>query len=195
MGIISTALMGLFVLSGLSGSPAFALASTTPSATYIENVGFTVGMTGYNAVPEQTDGDPFMTASGAYSNPEVVAARSQDLADTLPFGTVISVTPPENESSECGASLVDDDIGLRVIADSMHYRKREQIDILLSTEKTVRAHGKHVNPAVALGVCKGVVIHVVGMIDIRHMPKNQEELRAQVGYLPKAEAQSLAVSK
>ncbi|MCE9541073.1 hypothetical protein K8R03_00765 [Candidatus Kaiserbacteria bacterium] len=195
MGIISTALMGLFVLSGLSGSPAFAMATTTPSVTYIENVGFTVGMTGYNAVPEQTDGDPYTTASGAYSNPEIVAARSQDLADTLPFGTVISVTPPENESPECGASLVDDDIGLRVIADSMHYRKREQIDILLPAEKTVRANGKHVNPAVALGVCEGVVIHVVGMIDIHHMPKNQEELRARVGYLPKADVQSLAVSK
>ena len=95
----------------------------------------------------------------------------------------------------CGAACADDDFGLRVIADSMHYRKREQIDILLPTGKTVRAGGKQVNPAVALGVCKDVVIRVVGSIDIRHMPKTQAELREKMGYLQKAAPQKLAVYK
>ena len=82
--LLLTALMGFLLLSGaMSAMPAHASAPTLPD--------YPVTVTAYNAVPEQTDSDPFTTASGAYSNPEVVAARSQDLADKLPFGTIIEL--------------------------------------------------------------------------------------------------------
>jgi len=137
-------------------------------------------MTAYNALPEQTDSNPDITASGAFSDPDIIAARSRDLADELPFGTVISVTAASS-SVNCGLPLVRDMIGLRVIADSMHPRKRNQIDILFDHTETVKVGGKRTNPARALGVCKGVQIEVVGYIDPRHMPKNQLELKIALG--------------
>lgn len=179
--------MGLLIMSN-AGASSLAMEPVLPT--------YTVSMTGYNAVPEQTDGDPHTTASGAFSDPDVVAARSVDLADELPFGTVIEIdTDSATSSPNCGLSVVDKHMGLRVIADSMHPRKRNQIDILLPNEKTVRAAGKVVNPAVALGVCKGVTIKVVGKIDIKNMPKNQTELRLAVGALEKAPEQTLAIKK
>lgn len=138
---------------------------------------FLVKLTSYNAVPEQTDGNPHVTASGAHSNPEVVAARSIDLKSTLPFGTVIEVTRVAEDTENCHLSKVEDQIGYRVIADSMHSRKRNQIDILLDATNTVEVLGKQVNPSLALGMCSGVSVKVVGKIDIKEIPSTQEELR------------------
>src|SRR5262245_5115403 len=81
MPTITTALIGLFLLPGSAVTqaafPALALESAK-GETYETH---TVLMTGYNAVPGQTDGDPHTTASGARSNPEIIAARSRDLAE------------------------------------------------------------------------------------------------------------------
>lgn len=155
--------------------PKFALASAEEAKT------FTVKLTSYNAVPEQTDGDPMTTASGAYSNPEVIAARSVDLKTDLPWGTVIKVTRDGEDSENCRFNGVSHLIGYRVIGDSMHSRKREQIDILLDQNDTVPVHGKEINPALALGMCSGVTIQVVGHIEsVKDIPATQEELVAMV---------------
>lgn len=151
---------------------------------------YSVSLTGYNAVPEQTDDSPEWTASGAYSNPDMVAARSVDLKEELPFGTVIEFVIADNASkAPCGLSSVEHLVGYRVVADSMHPRKRNQIDILFDANDTVRIGKKEVNPAVVLGVCKNIEIRVVGKIDVRHIPKTQTELIAQIN------SGSLAVSK
>lgn len=172
------------------------MASTQPVMVPVELPSYTVSMTGYNAVPEQTDSDPFTTASGAYSNPEVVAARSVDLRENLPFGTVIEIVALNDSGNpNCGLEVVEEHLGLRVIADSMHPRKRNQIDILLPTERTIFANSRWVNPAVALGVCKSVEIRVVGKIEIRNIPKSQQELRLAIGVLEKATPQNLAIKK
>ena len=136
-------------------------------------------MTGYNAVPDQTDADPTTTASGAYSNPQVVAARSRDLADQLPFGTVIAIEPVDATSTNCGADLVGGQIGLRVVADTMNARMHNKIDVLFGTNDTVTVGGKDTNAAVALGVCQ-VQVKVIGKIDIKDMPRNQAELQKVV---------------
>lgn len=144
---------------------------------------YSVSMTGYNAVPEQTDGNPLITASGVFSDPDVVAARSRDLADELPFGTVIEIVSGQDElGSSCGLSVIEPMVGLRVIADSMHSRKHQQIDILFHADTAGSKDNKRINPARTLGVCKDVKIRVVGMIDIAHMPKTQAELAAAVGH-------------
>jgi 3D (Asp-Asp-Asp) domain-containing protein len=173
--LITTALIGLFALSG-GGVQAFAQTTTAHNPTY------TVSMTAYNAVPEQTDSSPETTASGAYSNPEIVAARSQDLADELPYGTVIQIGAATS-SPNCGLSLVGGDIGLRVVADSMHSRMQNKVDVLFAHKKT----------ALELGICKDVQITVVGQVDIKHMPKTQAELQAQLAVVQKADAQPLAI--
>ena len=171
MNFLTTALLGLFLLSNI---PA---ASFTPTP---ELPAYTVAMTGYNAVPEQTDNDPGITASGARSNPDIIAARSVDLADELPYGTVIAILPSATTSTKCGISTVSDQIGYRVVADSMHSRKRNQIDVMFDTEDTVRIGGKQTNPALAFGVCSDVEVTIVGKVDISHMPRNQAELKRVV---------------
>lgn len=193
-GIVSTALMGFLVAS----SAPWAMPTAIQTADAIEPTypTYTVSMTGYNAVPAQTDGDPYTTASGAYSNPEVMAARSVDLKDELPFGTVIEiVTTSASTSPNCGIGVVEDHIGYRVVGDSMHSRKRNQIDLLFINDKVVRAAGRIVNPAVAFGVCKNVEIRVVGKVDIKKIPKTQKELKLAIETLPKADEQVLAIKK
>jgi len=174
--ILSKALIGLFALSGSTGTlanaaPAAVQAPVEPTPT----ASYSVSMTAYNAVPGQTDSDPTTTASGAYSNPEIVAARSQDLASELPYGTVIRVEAATT-TPNCGYNAVASQVGYRVIADAMNARMKNRIDILLDQDQTVAVGGKQLNPSRALGLCKGVSISVVGHIDVNDMPKSQDEL-------------------
>lgn len=137
---------------------------------------YTVKLTGYNAVPEQTNEDPFTTASGLYSNTEIIVAKSRDL--DLPFGTVIQIhTENRKLTGGCGVEVVSDLIGYRVIGDVTHARKSMQIDVLLDHTKPVPLNGKLLNPSIILGVCDGVEIEVVGKIhDLKNVPKTQKEL-------------------
>ncbi len=139
---------------------------------------YQVTMTAYNAVPGQTDFDPTTTASGMTSNPEVVAARSRDLASELPFGTVILLERSGKDTPSCRFSEVDHLIGYRIIADTMHQRWTDKIDIQFDQTDTVKVNGRELNPAVALGVCSGVTATVVGHVDMKHAPTTQEELAA-----------------
>lgn len=163
--------MGFFAFSGaITAMPAHASAPVVPAEP-----SYSVAMTGYNAVPAQTDGDPFTTASGAFSNPEVVAARSQDLAKELPFGTIIAVDGPASAQNDCGFGVVGETIGYRVIADTMNKKFTDRVDVLFPTAAT-RAQ----NRAVVLGVCDSVSVRVVGHVDIKDIPKTQAELVALV---------------
>lgn len=189
--IFSTALIGLFALSSMTGN-SFASAANAPVPVEVPT--YSVAMTGYNAVPGQTDSDPDTTASGAFSNPDIIAARSRDLAEELPFGTVIEIVTATS-SPNCGLSLVGEQIGLRVIGDTMNARMRNKVDILFDMADTVRAGGKEMNPAIVLGTCKDVHIRVVGKVDIKDIPKTQAQLRLAIGSLPKAEPQPLAIFK
>lgn len=174
---IVTALMGFFILSG-APQQEWAQAAAM-SATPIVLPSYQVTVTGYNAVPGQTDDTPFETSIGAYTNPDIVAARSSDLADELPYGTVIAFEPVEG-SPDCGFPVVEDYIGLRVISDAMNARMRNKIDILFSIHDNVTVGGRERNAARAFGICKSVNIYVVGKIDTKHMPESQEELIAML---------------
>ena len=167
------ALMGFFLLSGALGVlPAHAVAPTAP---ILPN--HTVTLTAYNAVAAQTDSDPLVTASGAYSNPEIVAARSRDLADKLPFGTIIEIDGSSASQNACGYGIVAPIIGYRVIADTMSARYTDRIDILFSTESNYTLKdGKVKNAGMVLGICDGVTIRVVGYVAIHKIPKTQIEL-------------------
>lgn len=193
MQFYALAVMAIFFLPASVGAPAHAQVTTASAvATAAEDEpspakvalakeathSYTVSMTAYNAVPAQTDGDPHITASGAWTNPEVVAARSQDFGEELPFGTVIKVERAAADSPRCQFGKVEHLIGYRVIADTMHSRWTNKIDILLDQTDTVAVEGHQVNPGRAFGVCNGVTITVVGHIDINDMPATQEELRA-----------------
>lgn len=138
---------------------------------------YSVTLTSYNAVPGQTDGTPDHTAIGVYSNPEVIAARSSDLAKKLPYGTIIAVDGPDSTGgATCGYSSVQHLIGYRVIGDAMNARMHNKVDILLDQSDKVTLGGRTLNPAIALGACTGVTIRVVGYVDPLHMPQTQADL-------------------
>lgn len=151
-----------------------------------------VTVTAYNAVPGQTDDTPLETASGAYSNPEVVAARSGNLAEAMPFGTIIELDGSTISSGgTCGFKAVSSRIGYRVIADTMSARYSDRIDVLFDAEADhERADGSTMNAANVLGVCKGVTARVVGHVDINRIPKTQAGLAALV---EKGSSETLAV--
>jgi 3D (Asp-Asp-Asp) domain-containing protein len=177
---LAIALTGFFVWSGMvatSTTPTMPVQLTIPAEA--RGASRTVKLTAYNAVPEQTDGDPFTTASGAYSNPEVVAARSRDLGAELPFGTIIALENP-TKSNSCGFGTVQHLIGYRVVADTMHERMQNKIDVLFNADDKVMigVNGqpkKATNPARALGICN-VEMRVVGKINIKDIPETQAEL-------------------
>ncbi|PIR83313.1 hypothetical protein COU19_01090 [Candidatus Kaiserbacteria bacterium CG10_big_fil_rev_8_21_14_0_10_56_12] len=171
--------MGFLLLSG-GGIAAPARAEAQAPLV----VSYQVAMTAYNAVPNQTDGDPSTTASGAVSNPEVVAARSRDLSEELPFGTIIEIDGPDSKQNNCGFNVVSPILGYRVIADTMNARFTNRVDVLFSTKANYRmSDGRLVNASTILGVCHGVTIRVVGHLDptqMRHLPKTQAELASIV---------------
>ncbi len=170
--------MGFFFFPGAGTALPMPASAPVPSAVQA----YAVTLTGYNAVPAQTDGDPLITASGAYSNPEVVAARSRDLAKELPFGTIIEIRGPSSPEHSCGYGIVAPVIGYRVIADTMNARYTDRIDILFNTKSDyVLADGSVKNAATVLGVCSGASIRVVGHISLAHpdnLPKTQADLAA-----------------
>ncbi len=182
MPILGT-LMGFSLLFGaaplsLGNAVAPQLAPATP--------GYTVTLTAYNAVPAQTDDNPLETASGMFSNPEIVAARSQNLAAKLPFGTIIELDGSNITSADtCGYSIVAPLIGYRIIADTMNARYTDRIDVLFGTKADYATAGGHkLNAANVLGICKGVTFRVVGHVainDMKHLPKTQSELAALLG--------------
>lgn len=173
---ILPALMGFLLFSGtLVTSPAQADMPVAPKGPTLE-----VAMTAYNAVPEQTDSDPTITASGAYSNPEIVAARSRDLKEELPFGTVIEIVGPANAQHSCGYDVVSPILGYRVIADTMHQRFTNRVDVLFGNDANyIMRNGSTLNASRIFGICDGVTIRVVGQLDPKKMhklPKTQAEL-------------------
>ena len=188
--IAVVALMSFLFLPGSAGAPALAETISAPIA--VAGVAeepskrlatskevartYQVSMTAYNAVPGQTDANPFVTASGMASNIEVVAARSRDMAAELPFGTVIRIERSTKDTPSCRFSEVEHQIGYRIIADTMHQRWVHKIDVQLDQDDTVVVDGRVVNPALALGVCGGVTITVVGTVDMKNPPTTQAEL-------------------
>ncbi len=138
---------------------------------------YTVSLTAYNAVAAQTDANPGVTASGALSNPEVVAARSHDLAGSLPFGTVIALERTAKDTSRCQYDKVSHLIGYRVIADMTNARFSDRVDIEFPIDTTVSVPGMgSVSAARALGVCDQVTLRVVGKVDVKNIPQTQAEL-------------------
>lgn len=198
--LILTAFIGVLFLPGSVTAPARVEASAPTTASTVDEPSptsaalaapagkklatiqepatssYTVKLTAYNAVPEQTDSDPSTTASGVPSNPEVIAARSHDLAAGLPFGTVIAIYGPGKDTPSCNYNKVAHLIGYRVIADTTNARFTKRIDIELDAADKVIVDGRSINPGIALGVCSGVTVKVVGHLPLARIPTTQAGL-------------------
>ena len=173
------ALMGFSLFLGVASFPT----GNAVAPAIVATPGHSVTLTAYNAVAGQTDSTPLETASGAFSNPEVVAARSQNLRDELPFGTIIELDGSTVSSGNtCGFDVVAPIIGYRVITDSMNARYSDRIDVLIDTKANfVQTNGREVNAANVLGICKGVTIRVVGHVAVKDIPSTQAGLAKLVG--------------
>lgn len=191
---ITTALAGLLLLSNSSLADATSTSWTkvapAEEPTYKT---LTVLMSGYNALPGQTDDTPDITASGTKPVPGVTAARSQDLAGELPYGTVIEIvhTDVALSGKGCGLSVLDGVDGYRVITDAMHPRKTNQIDLVFSATRTVQHGGRDLNRAQVFGLCDGMEIRIVGSVELKNLPQSQSELKLAVA----KSRSSLAVDK
>ncbi len=191
MDLASTTLTGLFVWSSVATSsvltpPDAVVTPAEPIAPIgvIAEKSAIVAITGYNAVPEQTDSDPFTTAWGIYSNPEVVAAVSHDLRTKFPFGTVVVLEAENPSGKHCGYDKVKHFIGYRVIADSMNARHTQRMDILFDVNADVAygtgAKAKQINAAKVLASCGNITARAVGKVGIKDIPKTQAELAMRV---------------
>ena len=176
--LLNIALMGVFTLSGVLGATTSAVETHIYESPKVLAEISSLRLTGYNAVIEQTNEDPMTTASGARSNHETIIARSRDMADILPYGTIVSLSYGGGGDS-CGFQKVEHLVGYRVVADTMHKRKTRQVDVLFGTEDVVRLKENRLNPAMVMGICE-VDIRVVGYVPIKDIPSTQEELRLLV---------------
>ena len=191
MDLAITTLTGLFVWSSVATSSVLTLPNEVvtpvepalPLAAAAEDTAI-VAITGYNAVPEQTDSDPYTTAWGIYSNPEIVAAVSRDLRAKFPFGTVVALESEDPTGKHCGYEKVKHFIGYRVIADTMNARHTQRMDILFDVDADVElgegAKKKAVNAAKVLASCGNITARAVGKVSIKDIPTTQAELAMRV---------------
>lgn len=84
-----------------------------------------VTVTAYSSTPDQTQGDPFTTASGEKVKPGIVAI-SRDLKKHLPWGSKIHL----------------EGIGTFIVQDTMHRRWRQRVDIWMENRKAAKRFGK-----------------------------------------------------
>jgi 3D (Asp-Asp-Asp) domain-containing protein len=98
----------------------------------IANPTFTVRATGYNSLASQTDGTPHVTATGSRTRFGVLAVSRDLLARDLPYGSLVRLrdlgTYYDGRGPGRYQSLLDGH-GLFVVEDTMHARKRQQIDV------------------------------------------------------------------
>ncbi len=93
---------------------------------------FVVRATGYNSLASQTDSTPEITATGTRTRFGIVAVSRDLLSDALPYGSLVRLTDLGNFYNGRGAgsyqSLLDSQ-GYFIVEDTMHRRKRQQIDV------------------------------------------------------------------
>ena len=95
-----------------------------------------VEMTAYTSVASQTDATPALTASGAVAGPGTAAA-SRDLLPTMPYGSQVEVVSVYGEG--CGGWVPETPL---TVADTMHPRIRNHLDIWLETTEQALDWGR-----------------------------------------------------
>ncbi len=96
------------------------------------NPTFTVRATGYNSLASQTDATPHVTATGTRTRFGVLAVSRDLLGDELPYGSLVRIRDLggyyDGRGSGRFQSILDGH-GLFVVEDTMHARKRNQVDV------------------------------------------------------------------
>jgi len=93
---------------------------------------FSLKATGYNSLESQTDSTPFVTATGAKTKFGVIAVSRDLLSDDIPYGSLVKIKDLGNYYNGRGAGRFQDILdkqGYFIVEDTMHERKRQQIDV------------------------------------------------------------------
>lgn len=98
----------------------------------IANPLFEFRATAYNSLEDQTYGDPHITATGTRTRFGIVAVSRDLLGAELPYGSLIRLRDMGSFSNGSGAGkfqAVLDGQAIFVVEDTMHARKRQQLDV------------------------------------------------------------------
>lgn len=145
LGLVIAALITAFSVPERDGLP-LAIAPTAhilevarvPSTDTLEahgpiaNPTFRVRATGYNSFAAQTDATPNITATGARTRTGIIAVSRDLLSDDIPYGSLVRIRDLGNFYSGRNPGRFQnllDSQGLFIVEDTMHIRKRGQVDI------------------------------------------------------------------
>jgi 3D (Asp-Asp-Asp) domain-containing protein len=109
----------------------------------VANPVYSVRGTAYNSMVSQTNSQPFITATGARTGWGVVAVSRDLLGGDLPYGTLVRLRDLGNYHNGRGAGAYQDllDDTVFVVEDTMHPRKRNQIDLWFADYAAAMAWG------------------------------------------------------
>ncbi|MEJ2287805.1 MAG: hypothetical protein P8Y02_04010 [Deinococcales bacterium] len=151
LGLVVAALITAFSAPRSAQDPAVPLA-ISPTATVLSsptptdavqtrlvgpeaNPAYVLRATGYNSMVDQTDSTPYITSTGQRTRFGIIAVSPDLLSHALPYGSLVRIQDLGNYYTGRGygryQSLLDNQ-GLFIVEDTMHYRKRDQIDIWFS---------------------------------------------------------------
>jgi 3D (Asp-Asp-Asp) domain-containing protein len=109
----------------------------------VANPVFSVRGTAYNSMVSQTNDQPFITATGQRTGWGIVAVSRDLLGGDLPYGTLVRLRDLGNYHNGRGAGAYQDllDETVFVVEDTMHPRKRNQIDLWFADYGSALAWG------------------------------------------------------
>jgi 3D (Asp-Asp-Asp) domain-containing protein len=92
---------------------------------------FTLRATAYNSLVEQTNDQPFITATGARTRWGIIAVSRDLLGVDLPYGSLVRLTDLGTFAHGRGAGAYQEllDNHIFVVEDTMHVRKTQQVDV------------------------------------------------------------------
>jgi len=91
-----------------------------------------VRATAYNSLESQTNSQPFITATGTRTRWGIIAVSRDLLSEELPYGSLVRLRDLGNYHNGRGAGAYQtllDGTDLFIVEDTMHPRKRNQVDI------------------------------------------------------------------
>jgi 3D (Asp-Asp-Asp) domain-containing protein len=97
-----------------------------------QSIELTVRATAYNSLESQTNSQPFITATGERTRWGIVAVSRDLLDEELPYGSLVRLRDMGNYHNGRGAGAFQallDGTDVFIVEDTMHPRKRNQIDV------------------------------------------------------------------
>lgn len=112
-------------------TPALGAASKRGPQGPVANPRFVLRATGYNSMVSQTNSQPFVTATGARTQWGVIAVSRDLLGGEIPYGSLVRLRDLGSYHGAGGYGAYQPllDQTLFMVEDTMHARKRQQVDL------------------------------------------------------------------